>query len=116
MTLLPHYVSCSQAIGKRYGDPTSPFVAPSISDAEYILVVYDYHTNTIHANAFPARLTTHIIEAYDNIFYILTSNGILSQLLTIDNKVSTTLVDFVTASSLDIQPIPPYLHRCNSGE
>ena len=46
------YASCFQATGKFYGDPTGRFVAPSISGNEYILVVFDYDTNTIHTQDF----------------------------------------------------------------
>ena len=79
-------------------------------------MVYDYDTNTIHGQAFSVRLTTHIIEAYEKILHTLTSNGISPKLLTMDNEISTALKDFITASSLDVQLVPPHLHRRNSAE
>ena len=92
------YISCFQATYKLYDDPTGRFVTPSISGTEFILVVYDYHTNTIHAKSYPARLTTHIIATYEKILYTLSSNIIFPKLLTIIltiyNKMSTALVDF----------------------
>ena len=76
-------------------------------------MVYDYDTNTIHGQAFSVRLTTHIIEAYEKILHILTLNGISPKLLKMDNEISTALKDFITESSLDVQLVPPHLHRLN---
>ena len=102
--------------GKIYGDTTGHLVAPSISSNEYILVVYDQDTNTVHALAFSTRLTTHIIKAYENILHTLTLNGISPKLLTMDNEISTVLVDFITVSPLDVQLVPPHLRQRNSAE
>ena len=105
-----------QATGKIYGDPTGRFVAPSISGNEYILVVYNYDANTIHVEAFQSRQTIHIIDAYKKILGDLSAHGISPTLLTIDNEISTALVDFITTPSLDtpfldIQLVPQHLHR-----
>ena len=102
--------------GKLYGDPTCRFVSPSVSANKYILVVYDYDTNTIHEQDFSARLTTYIIESYEKIIHNLTSNGISQKLLIMDNEISTTLINFITVSSLDVQLVPSHLHRRNSAE
>ena len=79
-------------------------------------MVYDYDTNTIHGQAFSARLTTYIIEAYEKILHTLTSNGISPKLLTIYNEIFAALKDLITTSSLDVQLVPPHLHRRNSAE
>ena len=104
-----------------YGDPTGRFVAQSISDKKYILVVYNYDANTIHVDAFQSRQTLHIIDACKKILGDLSAHGISPTLLTIDNEIPTALVDFITTPSLDnpsldIQLVPLYLRRRNSAE
>ena len=104
-----------------YGDLTGRFVAQSISDKKYILVVYNYDANTIHVDAFQSRQTLHIIDACKKILGDLSAHGISPTLLTIDNEIPTALVDFIITpsldtTSLDIQLLPLYLRRRNPAE
>ena len=112
-----HYVFADvyTAIGKVYGDPTGRFVAPSISGNEYILVVYDYDSNTIFAEPFASRKTGSQIEAYETILSVLTSHGLTPKLLTMDNEVSKAPVDFLEPTTT-VQLVPPHLHRRNADE
>jgi len=46
------YADCQPATGQIYTDPTGRFLVPSVSGNSYILVVYDYDSNFIHAEPF----------------------------------------------------------------
>jgi hypothetical protein len=43
------FVSCHKTTEKIYSDPTARFITPSSSGNNYMLVVYDYNINYIHA-------------------------------------------------------------------
>ena len=91
-----------QATGKLYGYPTGRFIAPLLSGNEYILVVYSYDTNRIHAKSFADRYTQNIISVYDTILKDLTSHGFTLQILTINNELSTALKYFIKTETIDI--------------
>ena len=96
------FSSCFQATCEIYGDPTGRFVTPLISGNEYILVVYNYDSNTIHVEVFQSRQTVHIIDGYKKILEDLSAHDISPILFTIYNEISTALVNFITTPSLDI--------------
>ena len=43
------FATCIAMTGKLFSDPTGCFVVPYISGNNYILVMYNYDSNTIHA-------------------------------------------------------------------
>ena len=103
------------ATGKVYGDPTGPFVAPSISENKYILVVYDYDINTIFEEPFASRKTGSQIESYETILTVLISHGLTPKMLTMDNEVSKVRVDILEPTTA-VQLVPPHLHMRNAAE
>ena len=99
-----------------YSDPPGRFVVSSISGNEYILAIYDYDSNTIHAEPFVSRKTSSQIDAYKQILTVLTSYGLTPNLLTMDNEVSKTLVDFLDNTNTIVLLVPLHLHRRNATE
>jgi hypothetical protein len=58
------YADCHCTTGMVYTDPTGKFLVPSVYDNQYILVVYEYDSNYIHAEPMIDRTGPSIIAAY----------------------------------------------------
>ena len=61
------YADCQPATGQIYTDPTGRFLVPSVSGNSYILVVYDYDSNFIHAEPMRNRTKEVILAAYQRV-------------------------------------------------
>jgi len=70
------YADCQPATGQIYTDPTGRFVVPSVSGNSYILVVYDYNSNFIHAEPMRNRTKEVILAAYQRVISLLKSRGL----------------------------------------
>jgi len=96
---------------------TGRFLVSSSWGNSYMLVVYDYDSNYIHAE--PLRSShsgTDILAAYKSSIALLTSHGLTPRLQRLDNEASLALQQFLTDESIDYQLAPPHVHRRNSAE
>ena len=110
------YVNCFKSTGKIFGDPTGRFIAPSIIGNNYILVIYNYDSNTIHPIAMPSRTKESLVTAYNTIISFLKSKGMTPTFATLDNETSDLLLTSLESSGLTINLVPPNLHRRNATE
>jgi hypothetical protein len=99
-----------------YTDPTGKFLVPSVSGNQYILIVYEYDSNYIHAEPMIDRTGPSIIAAYQRSIVFLQSRGFKPLLQRLDNEATGTLQDFLVASDIDFQLAPPHVHRRNAAE
>jgi len=67
---------CQPATGQIYTDPTGRFLVPSVSGNSYILVVYDYNSNFIHAEPMKNCTKEVILAAYQRVISLLKSRGL----------------------------------------
>ena len=88
----------------------------SISGNNYILVIYDYDSNTIHGQAIPDRKKESQVTVYEIILLVLKSRGLTPKLLRLDNETSTFLIDFMSEENFANQLLPPYTHRRDAAE
>ena len=67
---------------------TGGFPLTSRRGNKYILIIYNYDSNSIHAVAIPSRYRENIVRGYDHVYTELKSAGIVPSLHKLDNEVS----------------------------
>jgi len=105
-----------QATGQISSDQTGKFPLPSSTGNNYIFVLYDYDSNSIHAVAIKNRSAPSILAAYKIVFQRLTRAGLTPRLARLDNECSAILKQFFYDEHIDFQLAPPHIHRRNAAE
>ena len=106
----------NEPTGKLYTDLTGRFPVQSSRGNKYILVAYNFDSNSIHVKPLKSRHDHDTIKAYEEIYTMLTSRGLKPQLHWLDNKASTALKTFITKEQTQYQLSPPHIHRRNAAE
>jgi hypothetical protein len=96
--------------------PPKQILLPSVCGNQYILVVYEYDSNYIHAKPMVDRTGPSIIAAYQQSIVLLQSRRFKPLLQRLDNESTGALQDFPVASDIDFQLAPPHIHRRNAAE
>ena len=110
------YAECETITGKVGSDQTGCFIIPSTTGNNYIFVLYDYDSNSIHAEPIPNRKQESIKNAYEKVLRLLQRRGLRPKLHRLDNEASQLLKDFMTDEDVDHQLTPAGLHRRNWAE
>lgn len=110
------YTECHEATGKIFSDPTGRFLTPSTTGISYILVVYDYDSNYIHAEPMLNRTKEEHVRALKQAINLFKSRGLTPQLHKLDNEASALLQDYMHGEHIEVQLVPPGLHRRNAAE
>jgi hypothetical protein len=101
---LPHH-TCIVA------DPTGRFITPSSSGNNYLLIVYDYDSNYIHAEPRKNRSAQSSLQAYKTVLKVLQSRGQRPKLHRLDNEASQLLQTEMAEQQIDFQLTPAHMHR-----
>jgi hypothetical protein len=104
------FVDIEQVTGKTYSDQTSA------TGSNYVLIFYDYDSNSIHAEPIKNRTAAKLKRAYSTIAELLKSCGLHPKLQILDNEASKLLVDYITGQGINYQLAPPHVHRRNAAE
>jgi hypothetical protein len=110
------YADCQPATGQIYTDPTGRFLVPSVSGNSYILVVYDYDINFIHAEPMKNRTKEVILAVYQRVISLLKSRGLQPKVQKLNNEALQILQQYMVEEHIDFQLVPPGLHRRNAAE
>jgi hypothetical protein len=110
------YAACHTVTGKLYADPTGRFVTTSSAGYSYLLLMYEYDSNYIHAELMKNRTGPEILAAYKRGHNLFSSKGFKPRLQTLDNEASEALQQFFRDENVDYQLVPPHVHRQNSAE
>jgi hypothetical protein len=102
--------------GQVHTDQTGKFVVASTNGNNYILVLYDYDSNSILVEALRSRTGPCILAGYQVLHARLVAAGLRPQLQRLDNECSDALKRFLVAEEIDYQLVPPRLHRRNAAE
>ncbi len=102
--------------GRTFSDQTGRFVCPSISGNNYIFILYDYDTNSIHAVAIPNRKKESLLSAMKHITKKLTRRGFKPVLHKMDNEVSDLMREYLDDENINFELTPTGLHRRNLAE
>jgi hypothetical protein len=110
------YASIFEANGQVFSDQTGRFIIPSSSGNNYVMVLYDYDSNSIFSQPFKNRTVKCILEAYKILHAHLTQVGLKSRLQRLDNECSKILKNCMYEKEVDFQLVPPGMHRRNATE
>ncbi|KAI2494253.1 hypothetical protein MHU86_20271 [Fragilaria crotonensis] len=104
------------ASGQIHSDQTGKFIVASSSGNNYVLIVYDYDSNSILVEPIRSRSGPCILAAFKIIHARLVTAGLRPQLHRLDNECSSALKTFLRDAEIDYQLVPPRLHRRNAAE
>ena len=96
----------NEPTGKLYTDLTGRFPVQSSRGNKYILVAYNFDSNSIHVKTLKSRHDHGTIKAYQEIYTMLTNRGLKPQLHLLDNEASTALKSFITNQTNPISTYP----------
>jgi len=112
------FATCTkdQATGKIFTDQTGRFIIPSSTGNTQMFILYDYDSNSIHAEPIKNRSAPKILRAFKTVTTTLTNTGLRPKLQRMDNECSTLLADHMTKQGIDFQLVPAGQHRRNAAE
>jgi hypothetical protein len=102
--------------GKVYADQTGKFPCTSASGNNYIMVIYDYDSNTILLEPIRNRKGPTLVEAHRRLHTRLTRAGLRPRFLMLDNECSNAFKDFLFEEAVAFQLTPAGMHRRNAAE
>ena len=99
-----------------YSDLTGHFPVKSARGNQYIFLLYDCDSNTIHVRPLRSRTETAIVAAYDSIHAHLCARGLTTELQRLDNEASAALQLSMQTKKVNFQLVPPHNYRRNAAE
>ena len=102
--------------GQIHTDQTGKFIIASSTGFNYILVLYDYDSNSILVEPMRSRTGPCILQAFQTLHARLVAAGLRPKLHRLDNECSSALKQFLVDVDIDFQLVPPGLHRRNAAE
>jgi hypothetical protein len=102
------------ATGQIATDQTGKFPTTSSRGHKYLLILYDYHSNSILAKTM-RNCSTEPLQAYNNLHQYLVKHGFKPQLQNkLDNEASKALNQSIQEKGIDYQLVPPHIHQQNA--
>jgi hypothetical protein len=101
-----------------YTDITGRFTTTYISGNKYILILYDYDSNSNSVLAAPRknRGDKDMVRDFDLFVQSLIIRGLKPSLQRLYNEASLALRNYLTKQGIDYQRAPPHVHRRNNAE
>ena len=106
----------NQQTGKLYTDLTGQFPVQSSRGHKYILVIYNFDSNSIHVKPLKGRHDSNTTNAYEEIYNMLKQRCQKPQLHWLDSEACKTLKKFITKEQMQYQLTPPHIHKRNAAE
>jgi hypothetical protein len=94
----------------------STFTTTSMSGNKYILILYDYDTNSFLSAPMKNRGDKEMVRAFDFLIQSLIIHGLKPNLERLDNEASFALRNYLTQQGITYQLAPPHIHRRNNAE
>jgi hypothetical protein len=104
------------AKNRAYHDLTGRFPHRSSRGNEYLLIVYDYDSNSILHSPLKNKTASEIKRGWLSIHARLAKGGNQPKLYIMDNEASNELKQALAKNDLAYQLVPPHLHRRNAAE
>jgi hypothetical protein len=92
------------------------FPTTSAQGNAYVMVLYDFDSNTINAVAIKNRKKESLIKGYNDMYEDLKKAGINPVLHRLDNETSKDLIKEIEKKGMDYQIAAPGNHRLNHAE
>jgi hypothetical protein len=102
--------------GQIYTDQAGRFPVVSSRGNKYIMILYDYDSNTILTQPIKDGTAQELLRAFKVMEQELVACGLTPKLMKLDNEASTLLKTYLHQKNITFQLVPPYSHRQNSAE
>jgi hypothetical protein len=102
--------------GQIFTDQTGHFIVPARMGNTQLFILYDYDSNSIHAEPIPNKTAGAILAAYKRVHNMLVKAGLWPQLQLLDNECSEALKEFMIDQGVDFPKVPPGIHRADAAE
>jgi hypothetical protein len=99
-----------------YSDQTGRLPHPSSTGNNYLVVAYDYDSNSILLRPVKSRAAAHLTAAIADIHATLTRGGCQPQFHRLDNECAQELKEYFAQADVQYQLAPPHEHRSNAAE
>jgi hypothetical protein len=99
-----------------YTDLTGRFPKTPISGNNYILILYDYDSNSVLSAPMKNRGEKDMVRTFDLLIQALIIRGLTPHLQRLDNEASLALRNYLTKQGINYQLAPPHIHRRNNAE
>jgi hypothetical protein len=112
-----HYVyATTLGTNQIYSDLTGIFPTTSLSGNKYMLILYDYDSNSILSAPMINRGDKEMVRAFYFLIQYIILRGLKPLLQRLDNKASLALRNYLTKQGITYQLAPPHIHRRNNAE
>ena len=102
--------------GEIANDQTGKFPTTSSRGQKYVLILYDYDSNSILAKTMRNRSDTEHLRVYNSLHQYLVKRGFKPQLQKLDNEASKALKRSIRDKGIDYHLVPPHIHQQNAAE
>ena len=96
------------ATGKIFTDQTGRFIVPASTGNTQLFILYDYDSNSIHAEPMPNKTAGSILTAYKNVHNMLVKAGLRPQLQRLNNECSEVLKEYMVDQGVDFHEQQQY--------
>ena len=116
MSSLPLCFASATDHQKLYSDQTGKFPAQSSRGYQYVVIMYDYDSNTILSKPLKSRQASELTAAWSSLHEKLEANSFAPALHILDKECSEELKKPFRKNNFDFQGVPPHSHRRNAAE
>jgi hypothetical protein len=102
--------------GQIYTDLACRFPTTFLSGNKYILILYDYDSNSVISAPMRNRGDKEMARAFDLLIQSLIFCGLRPLLQCLDNDASLAITNYLTKQGIDYQLAPPHIHLPNNAE
>ena len=110
------FIKTVELSGKIYSDQTGRFPLTSSNGNRYVMVVYDNDSNSILVEPLKSRSAEHLLAATAKMHIFLRERVIHPKIHIMDNECSSTVQSYLKNNNVELQLVPPNLHRTNAAE
>jgi hypothetical protein len=109
-----HYIyATTLETNQIYSDLTGRFPTTSLSVSKYMLILYDYDSNSILSSPMNNRGDKEMVREFYFLIQSLILRGLKPLLQRLDNEASLALRNYLTKQGITYQIAPPHIHRRN---
>ena len=109
-------ITSFQQKSQAFTDQTGRFPYISSRGNQYVMITYNYDTNSIHAEPLQNRQAATLKTAFCKIHDDLTNHGAAPKAYMLDNECSEELKTALRKYKVTYELAPPYIHRRNAAE
>jgi hypothetical protein len=109
------FAAVIETTGRTFSDQTGRFLIPSSTGNNYVFVMYDYDSNSIHAEPMPNCTAKSHVTAYTVVHNKLVKAGLRPKMHMLDNECSRLLHDYINDNGTAVQLTPVcWKELCNT--